>query len=236
MPKSGPLEFVFRNPLAFSVTGVIAVLGALLVWQVGGDAVDVAGDKLQKKLASLRSGPPSASVLPPKAPPPKAAADDGPFVVKSILKIDGPIKYGQFYWDESKGMPGPTVITVDLTARTLSVFRGGHEIGATAILKGYGEKPTPLGIFPIMEKDADHISNIYDAPMPYMLRMTNDGVSIHGANVRKGYATNGCVGVPQEFAKRLFAVTKIGDRIIVTDGKRIGVGDPIVITDAASKT
>jgi hypothetical protein len=97
-------------------------------------------------------------------------------VVKSILKIDEPIKFGQFFWDESKGEPGPLVVTVDLAARTLSVFRNGHEIGATAILKGYGDKPTPVGVFPITEKDADHVSNIYDAPMPYMLRLTNDGV------------------------------------------------------------
>lgn len=231
MAKSGPVEFVRRYPLAVMLVGVIALLGAMLLWQVGGEVFSVARARLRPAIATAPAPRPAPAPSAPQRP-----VDDSPFVVKSILKIDGPIKYGQFYWDESKGAPGPTVITVDLAARTLSVFRGGHEIGATAILKGYGEKPTPLGIFPIMEKDADHVSNIYEAPMPYMLRMTNDGVSIHGANVRKGYATNGCVGVPEEFAKKLFAVTKVGDRIIVTDGKRIGVGDPIVVADPAPKS
>ncbi|WP_408589060.1 L,D-transpeptidase family protein [Novosphingobium sp.] len=155
-------------------------------------------------------------------------------MVKSILSIPGPIKFGQFYWDESKGEPGPVVITVDLEARVLSVFRNGHEIGATAILKGYGDKPTPLGIFPITQKDKDHVSSLYDAPMPYMLRLTNDGVSIHGSKVEIGYATNGCVGVPNEFARRLFAVASLGDRVIITDGKRMGVGDPIIATGSAT--
>ena len=238
MPKSGPLEFLIRYPLVVPIAGTIGVLGAMLAWQVGGDAVDVASAKLRQKFATIGASADAtqsqAATSPPATPPPVKPRLDGPFVVRSILKIDGPIKYGEFFWDESQGVPGPTVITVDLAARTLSVFRGGHEIGATAILKGYGEKPTPLGVFPIIEKDADHVSNIYEAPMPYMLRMTNDGVSIHGANVRKGYATNGCVGVPEAFAKKLFAVTKLGDRIIVTDGKRIGVGDPIVVADSAS--
>ena len=120
------------------------------------------------------------------------------------------------------------MITVDLDARVLSVFRGGYEIGATAVLLGTTEKPTPLGVFPITEKDADHKSNIYDgAPMPFMLRMTSDGITIHGTNVQNGYASHGCVGVPTPFAKKLFGVTAVGDRVYVTRGKQIGVGDAI---------
>ena len=148
--------------------------------------------------------------------------------MKSILPIPGPIRFGQYYWDESKGEPGPLVVTVDLTARVLSVFENGHEIGATAILKGYGDKPTPVGVFPITQKDATHVSNIFDAPMPWMLRLTNDGVSIHGSKVERGYATNGCVGVPDEFAKRLFKLAKLGDKVIITDGKQMKLGDPII--------
>jgi len=167
-----------------------------------------------------------APVAPRPAPPQPIA--DSPFVVKSILPIPGPIKFGQYYWDESKGEPGPLVVTVDLTARVLSVFENGHEIGATAILKGYGDKPTPTGVFPITQKDATHVSNIFDAPMPWMLRLTNDGVSIHGSKVERGYATNGCVGVPDEFAKRLFKLAKLGDKVIITDGKQMKLGDPII--------
>ena len=151
------------------------------------------------------------------------------FVVKRILPIDGAIKYGEWHWDE-QGAPaaGTTVVTVDLKANVLSVFRDGYEIGATAILTGYGDKPTPLGVFPITEKDKDHVSNLYEAPMPYMLRLTNDGVSIHSTKVENGYVTHGCIGVPDAFAAKLFATARLGDRVIVTDGAKLGMGDAII--------
>lgn len=207
---------------------------------IGGAAVVLSADlalHVLKDVVSMVRSEPVADPAPPVALAPRTATPrpaapqpiaDSPFVVKSILPIPGPIRFGQYYWDESKGEPGPLVVTVDLTARVLSVFENGHEIGATAILKGYGDKPTPVGVFPITQKDATHVSNIFDAPMPWMLRLTNDGVSIHGSKVERGYATNGCVGVPDEFAKRLFKLAKLGDKVIITDGKQMKLGDPII--------
>ena len=163
------------------------------------------------------------------APAAKPAAPVAEFVVKRILPIDGAIKYGEWHWDE-QGAPttGTTVVTVDLKANVLSVFRDGYEIGATAILTGYGDKPTPVGVFPITEKDRDHVSSLYEAPMPYMLRLTNDGVSIHATKVENGYVTHGCIGVPEAFAAKLFAAARLGDRVIVTDGAKMGMGDAII--------
>lgn len=152
-----------------------------------------------------------------------------PYVIRSVLPIAGALKIGESHWDESAApKAGTLVITVDLAAQVLSVFRDGHEIGAAAVLYGADAKPTPLGIYPITQKDADHKSNIYGgAPMPYMLRLTDDGISIHASNVRDGYMTHGCIGVPLDFAKRLFAAAKLGDRVIVTRGERLGVGKPV---------
>ena len=166
---------------------------------------------------------------PAAAGAPRPAAPAAQFVVKRILPIDGAIKYGDWHWDEA-GAPtaGTTVVTVDLKANVLSVFRDGYEIGAAAILTGYGDTPTPLGVFPITQKDRTHVSNLYDAPMPYMLRLTNDGVSIHSSKVENGYITHGCIGVPDGFAKKLFATARLGDRVIVTDGAKMGLGDPII--------
>ena len=158
---------------------------------------------------------------------PAAPAEPQPLVVKRILPIPGAIAFGDYSWDEAGVPPGPIVITVDLAAQTLSVFRGGYEIGATAILYGTDDKPTPLGTFPITEKDADHVSTLYGAPMPYMLRLTPDGVSIHATKVEWGYGTHGCIGVPIAFAKRLFAVASRGDRVIITRGRSLALGQPI---------
>ncbi|WP_300116940.1 L,D-transpeptidase family protein [Sphingobium sp.] len=151
--------------------------------------------------------------------------DPRALTVKRVLAIDGPFRHGDYVWDE-KGAPatGPVIITIDLKAETLSVFRDGYEIGAAVILYGATDKPSPLGAFPITQKDADHVSNLYDAPMPYAQRLTSDGVFIHGSDVEYGRGTHGCIGVPTEFAKKLFGVTKIGDVAVITNGKMLNVG------------
>lgn len=153
--------------------------------------------------------------------PPK----DEPFVIKRILPIQGAIKYGEWHWDDADVPAGPLVMTVDLEARVLSVFRGGYEIGAAAVLLGTQDHPTPLGSFPIMSKERHNVSEKYNnAPMPYTLRLTADGVSIHGSEVENGYASHGCVGVPNDFAAKLFAIASKGDRVIITRGQQAGIG------------
>ena len=133
--------------------------------------------------------------------------------------------HGDYKWDDAGVPQGPVVITIDLKAQTLSVFRDGYEIGSAVILYGATDKPSPLGVFPILQKDADHYSSLYDnAPMPYSLRLTHDGVFIHGSDVRWGYATHGCIGVPVAFAKLLFGVAKLGDPVILTNGRMMDVG------------
>ncbi len=162
------------------------------------------------------------------APDAQATPEPVGYVVKSILPIDGPMKMGDYHWNEGAApKTGQIVITVDLAAQVLSVFRDGHEIGTAAVLFGADAKPTPLGVYPITQKDADHISNIYNAPMPYMLRLTNDGISIHGSEVADGYMTHGCIGVPETFAKKLFDVVKLGDKVIVTRGEALEVGQAV---------
>jgi lipoprotein-anchoring transpeptidase ErfK/SrfK len=135
--------------------------------------------------------------------------------VSTVLKVPQRMAYGEFRWDD-KGVPaGPTWIRVDLKSQILSVFRGGHEIGTAVILYGADGLATPTGKFPVLAKLKDHRSQTYDAPMPYTLRLTTDGVSIHGSNVRWGYATHGCVGVPTAFAAKLFDAVAVGDDVLI---------------------
>lgn len=139
------------------------------------------------------------------------------FTVNGVLELDTAIDYGDYAWNDEGVAPGPVTIVVDLRAQRLYVYRGGIEIGRSSILYGADDKPTPTGIFPILQKKRHHISNLYGAPMPYMMRLTMDGVAIHASDVEEGYATHGCVGVPMEFAALLFAEAKMGDKVLVTD-------------------
>lgn len=135
--------------------------------------------------------------------------------VRSLLNVDRQMSYGNFIWNEENVPQGPVEVRVDLGRQMLSVFRGGHEIGTAVIIYGSDGKPTPTGSFPVMEKNADYHSRTYDAPMPYMLRLTADGVAIHGSKVRWGWATHGCVGVPLEFARLLFDAVHKGDMVTI---------------------
>jgi hypothetical protein len=139
--------------------------------------------------------------------------------IKSLLDVPDRMQFGDFRWDD-RGVPaGPTWVRVDLKSQLLSVFRSGHEIGTAVILYGTDGLPTPTGKFPILAKYKDHRSITYDnAPMPYTLRLTRDGVSIHGSNVRWGYATHGCIGVPVAFAAKLFAAVHTGDEVLIVPG------------------
>jgi hypothetical protein len=135
--------------------------------------------------------------------------------VKSLLSVKGPLKFGDFQWNDQGVPAGPTWIRVDLGSQLISVFRAGHEVGTAVIVYGGENKETPKGTLRILGKAREHRSSLYDAEMPYTLRLTGDGVSIHGSSVRWGAATHGCIGVPLEFARRLFDAAKVGDEVVI---------------------
>jgi lipoprotein-anchoring transpeptidase ErfK/SrfK len=218
-------------------TAIGAGVKAFLLVGIVGGAVAASG--LPAKMLPAAPAPkhvapvaaPKAAAVAKTQPQPVAAVkppvEDAPYVIKSALQIDGPLKHGAYVWNDDGVPAGPILITVDLTAQTLSVFRDGYEIGVAVILYGATDKPSPLGTFPITQMKKHHVSNLYNAPMPYMLRLTNDGVAIHGSDVKWGSATHGCIGVPTEFAKLLFDQVKLGDRVIVTDGQMLQVGTKV---------
>jgi lipoprotein-anchoring transpeptidase ErfK/SrfK len=219
---------VTMRAIAFAVLGSSAVLiGGLAL---SGSPVKVRAAETAKPAVKVRKPAPAPVVSPPVvAAPAMAVAEPAEgYVVKRVLDVPEPLRHGDFYWDTAGVPEGPIVITVDLVAQTLSIFRAGYEIGTAAVIYGADEKPTPLGVFAITQKDAHHVSNLYGAPMPYMMRLTNDGVSIHGSALMDGkYATHGCVGVPTAFAKLIFEQVKLGDRVIVTSGEMLQRGGRI---------
>jgi len=200
---------------------------------VGGAAFFLLGGAAAATLSGARQPQPNAAVAGPVQPqaafadrielPPasvrKALAAgiiDRP--IKSILKVPRRMSYGEFRWSDQGVPAGPTWVRVDLKSQLLSVFRGGHEIGTAVILYGADSVPTPTGKFPVLAKLKNHRSATYDAPMPYTLRLTGDGVSIHASDVRWGQATHGCIGVPTVFAAKLFDAMKVGDEVLVVGG------------------
>ncbi|MBX7513444.1 L,D-transpeptidase family protein [Qipengyuania sp. GH38] len=215
-------------------------MDAILKW-IGGTTLVVALGLAALAFGVTTSAQPELDKAPEAAAPAKLQPEAAilakleadakrPFTIRRVLPIEGPIKYGEWHWDDEGVPEGPLLITVDLQARTISIFRDGYEIGAAAVMLGTDEHPTPTGTFPILTKERHNVSEKYgNAPMPWTLRLTWDGIAIHGGSeVENGYASHGCVAIPDPLAARLFDIAKKGDKVIITDGKRIGVGDPII--------
>jgi hypothetical protein len=220
LPPSRTTRWAARAILAAAVVAIASYVGGVPT-RAPATAAEVAPVVHQR----IPDAPKPRTVARPVAAPATATPrEPDPLVIKRILDTGGPIRFGEWFWDDKDVPAGPTTITVDLQAEVLSIFRGGYEIGTAAVIFGADGMPTPLGVFPITQKDAHHVSNIYHAPMPYMLRLTNDGVSIHGSEVAWDAATHGCIGVPTSFAKKLFGATKLGDRVIITRGKMLDAG------------
>ena len=147
-------------------------------------------------------------------PAPRVAASSEPV----MLELDRAMNHGDYVWNDQGVPAGRVDILVDIGAQTLHVFRAGHEIGRAVILYGTEENPTPFGTFTITQKKVYHESNLYEAIMPYMMRLTDDGIAIHGSEVEYGKASRGCIGVPDEFAALLFGQARIGDRVRIVAG------------------
>jgi lipoprotein-anchoring transpeptidase ErfK/SrfK len=144
--------------------------------------------------------------------------------VRSLLAVKAPLQFGDYAWNDQAVPAGPTWIRVDLRSQLISVFRGVHEIGTAVVVYGGDNKQTPPGKLHILARARDHRSSLYDAAMPYTLRLTDDGVSIHGSKVRWGAATHGCIGVPLEFARRLFEASRVGDEVVIVAATAPGHG------------
>lgn len=162
--------------------------------------------------------PPAPAVKSAPAPAPAIRVPGADFPVRRVIEVDRPMTYGDYAWDETGAGVGELRVLVDLDGEMLRAFRGGREIGRAVILYGTDGKPTPTGSFRITERKIDHVSNIYGAPMPFMLRLTNDGIAIHGSMVERGGATRGCIGIPDEFAALLFEEARLGTRVTIVSG------------------
>lgn len=143
---------------------------------------------------------------------------DAPAPALTVADADT-LKPGQYLWHPEVASAGPVGIVVDLVRQVAFVYRGEALIGVTTISTGKDGHETPLGTFPILQKQVEHKSNLYNAaPMPYMQRLTWDGVALHAGGVPGYRESHGCVHLPSAFAKALYDQTDLGAVVAITDG------------------
>ena len=163
--------------------------------------------------------------------PPVAAAR--PMDDLAFTEAAAALSPNRFLWRDTQ-QDGPVSVLISLPDQRAYVFRGEKLIAASTVSTGTDDKPTPVGSFTILQKKADHRSNLYDdAPMPYMQRLTWDGVALHAGRNPGFPASHGCVRLPTAFAKKLFEVTQLGATVEVTDVAYVAGAD-LPESDAAA--
>ena len=117
---------------------------------------------------------------------------------------------------ESRPIGTPLMAIVSLSNQKITIYDAEGWVLRAPVSSGQSGYETPAGIYSVLQKEEEHVSNLYDdASMPFMQRITWSGIALH-AGVLPGYpASHGCVRMPYEFAERLFDMTKIGMRVIV---------------------
>ena len=123
----------------------------------------------------------------------------------------------------------PIMAIVSLESQRITLYDANGGILRAPVSSGQRGRETPAGIFTVIQKDADHHSNLYDdAFMPHMQRLTWSGIALHGGSLPGYPASHGCVRMPFDFAERLFGVTQMGLRVIVapTDVSPVEIEHP----------
>jgi hypothetical protein len=133
-----------------------------------------------------------------------------------LARMADKLKPGEWVWASSVAPLGPILIYVDLSKQRATVYRNGVRIGVSTISSGRDGYATPTGVFSILQKDADHKSNVYNsAPMPFQQRLTWDGVALHAGGLPGYPESHGCVHLPMGFAKALFGITALGGTVVI---------------------
>jgi hypothetical protein len=132
---------------------------------------------------------------------------------------------------ESRTAGEPVLAVVSLQSQRITVYDANGWILRAPVSSGQRGRETPAGIFSVIQKDADHHSNLYDdAFMPHMQRLTWSGIALHGGALPGYPASHGCVRMPFDFAERLFDMTKMGVRVIVapSDVAPVEIAHPVL--------
>jgi lipoprotein-anchoring transpeptidase ErfK/SrfK len=134
-----------------------------------------------------------------------------------MLDAFGPraLRPGQYVWRDIPAA-GSERVVISLSDQRAYLYRGDTLVAAAAISTGIEGRDTPTGIFSVLDKKPFYRSKKYDnAPMPWMQRIDQYGIALHGG-YNPGYpASHGCIRLPVAFAKKLFSVTDLGTPVYI---------------------
>ncbi|MBS0215108.1 MAG: L,D-transpeptidase family protein [Proteobacteria bacterium] len=177
--------------------------------------------------ADVQKTAPKAKTKPATAA--KASAVPVPATQQDIDADAAILQPGSFSWAPERSPSGPVVMVVSLPEQRMHVYRNGVRIAVSTVSTGIKGRDTPPGSYEILQKQLMHHSNLYDdAPMPFMQRITWDGLALHAGRLPGHPASHGCVRLPRAFAEKLYGITKLGARVVISEDSGLGDLDNLV--------
>ena len=164
--------------------------------------------------------PPAVAVAVPKAQPlpyrwTQGNAPKSYEAMKDTFKRAW-LKPNDYVWAETVPTEGDAKVVIDLLTQTAYAYKGDALVGAASISSAKTGMVTPLGFWKVQDKRKTYRSKKYgNAPMPFMQRIDEYGIALHGG-VNPGYpASHGCIRMPMKFAEKLFGLTKLGTEVVI---------------------
>ena len=115
---------------------------------------------------------------------------------------------------------GALIIAISLNKQRLTLYSDGVPIARSHVSTGTPGHQTPTGVFSIIQKDRWHHSSANgEAPMYFMQRISRSGVAIYQDVAPPAAAAQGSIRLPEAFARQLWGITKLGVRVIITNGE-----------------
>jgi len=115
------------------------------------------------------------------------------------------------------GGPSPEQLRIEITlaSQHAAVIKDGVPVFETNCSTGREGFSTRTGDFVITDKDRNHRSTIYKVDMPYFMRLSCLDFGMHEGVVPRYPASHGCIRLPGEAAKKLFAEIPVGTLVTV---------------------
>jgi lipoprotein-anchoring transpeptidase ErfK/SrfK len=149
------------------------------------------------------------------------------------------------YWLDDGNAVGPPRIEIALSEQRAYFYKGENLVGVSRVSSGKKGFETPLGSYKVIQKDKDHVSNLYGdyvnsegevvqrnvdvtkdplppgatfkgAKMSYFLRFTG-GYGMHAGRLPGFRASHGCVRMPRTMAEHFFQNAELGTPVTVKE-------------------
>jgi ankyrin repeat protein len=114
---------------------------------------------------------------------------------------------------------GPTPdklrIEISLAMQSVALVKDGVPVYQARCSTGRAGYSTKRGEFVITNKERNHRSTIYHVEMPYFMRLSCLDFGMHAGYVPNHPASHGCIRLPEDTARKLFAEIPVGTVVTV---------------------